>query len=138
MNFIGRGRYEVHGKPFEYVYRELISQHELIGLLPEEIRRLELRNDFISTMDALDAACAERLRRELLKNQLYSIEVLADPLLEVDDVIETANGDRFYIVSLSRTISRGAKPTMNLSCWKVEDSITRTIDALELAAAGEA
>ena len=138
MNFIGRGRYQVHGKPFEYVYREIISQHELVGLLPEEIRRIELRNDFISTMDALDAACAERLRREMLKNQLYTIVVLADPLLEVDDVIETANGDRFYIQTIERSISRGAKPTMTLSCWKIEDALTRQIDALELAAAGGA
>lgn len=138
MNFIGRGRYQVHGKPFEYVYRELVSQHELVGLLPEEIRRLELRNDFISDMDALDAACEKRLRRELLKNQIYTLVVLSDPLLEVDDIVETANGDRYYVVTVERTIARGAKPTMTLTCWKIEDAVTRLIDAGELAAAGGA
>ena len=134
MTFIGRGKYEVWGEPFEYVYQELMAQHQLVDQLPEEIRELEFRNDFISTMEALDARAKELLRRELVKDQLYTIEVLDDPVLEVDDVIETAEGDRYYIVTVEKVLQRGAAPVMSLTCWKILDGeISSTVDAAEAA-----
>lgn len=126
MNYIGRGEYEVWGAPFEYVYQELVSDNRLTGLDPEELRPLEYRNDFISTIEALDIAGRARLRRELLKNQTYEIDVLSDPLLEVDDVIETLNGSRYYITTVRKVFRRGAKASMNLTAWKVyEDFLAR-------------
>lgn len=134
MQFIGRGKYEIWGRPYEFVYQELVSRHKLVGLAPEEVREVEFRNDLISDMAALDAQCRERLRRELVKDQLFQVVMLDDPLLEVDDVIETSNGDRYYIVSLSKTIDRVGPPLMTLVCWKVMDgAIAQNIDALELA-----
>lgn len=125
MNFIGRGHYEIWGKPFEYVYQELVSDNRLVGLDPEELRKCELRNDFIGTLEDLDEIGRSRLRRELLKNQLYEIQILEDPLLEVDDVIETQNGSRYYILSVQRNFSRDAEPVTTLTCWKVyEDFMT--------------
>jgi len=119
MNFIGRGHYEIWGKPFEYVYQELVSDNRLVDLDPEELRKYEYRNDFIGTMEDLDRLGRARLRREILKNQLYQIEILDDPLLEVDDVIETVNGSRYYILSVQKGFQRGAEPVMTLVCWKV-------------------
>ena len=133
MQFVGRGKYEVHGHPFEYVYKELVSRHQLTGLKPEEVREAEFRNDFISDMVSLDLVAEERLRRELVKNQLFTITLLDDPLLEVDDVIETANGDRFYIVSIKKEIKREGNPVMILTCWQIASGKTRPIEALELA-----
>jgi hypothetical protein len=121
MQFVGRGRYEIHGKPYEYAYQELQVRAKLPGLRPEQVREAEFRNAFISTMPELRRAALERLRRELVKNQVYEIEILDDPLLEVDDVLELQNGDRFYVLSVQRTISRGGPSTMQLTAWKVWD-----------------
>ena len=119
MQFIGRGRYQIHGKPYEFVYNELKSRTQLPGLLREAVREIEYRNDFISTMQALDEAGFQRLRREMVKNQVYQIELLDDPLLEVDDVIQTFEGDRYYITSISRQIQRGEPSLMTVTAWKV-------------------
>ena len=51
----------------------------------------------------------------------------------MDDVVETSNGDRFYIVSASRTYRRGSIPILQLACWKVSDGKTRPVDAVEAA-----
>jgi hypothetical protein len=130
---IARGKYEVWGNPFEFVYQELVAKHGIEGLLPEEERTLELRNDFISTMEQLDERCEDLLKRELVKDQVWQIEILDDPLLEVDDVIELSNGDRFYIASASRTYRRGEMPILQLTCWQVADGTTRPVDAVEIA-----
>lgn len=119
MSFIGRGRYQIWGKPFEYCFQELRSRTQIDGLPPAQVRETEIRNDFISTMEALDAAGRERLRRELVKNQVVEMEILNDPDLDVDDVIETAEGDRFYILSIQRQFGRKASPTMSVTAWQI-------------------
>jgi hypothetical protein len=129
MSFIGRGEYEIWGQPYYLVYQELLSRHRLIGLSTEEVREIEYRNDFLSTMDLLDAATEARLRRELVKDQLYLIEAVDDPTVETDDVIETADGSRFYVVSVSRDIKREQLPTMSLSTWKIRDGALLAVDA---------
>ncbi len=123
MQFIGTGVYEVWGKPFEYVYQELVSDNRLTGLDAEELRKAEFRNDFVSTIEALDELGEQHLRREMLKNQLYQVEVLDDPLLEVDDVIELADGARYYVVSAAKKIQRGGKAGMTLTCWKIHHNV---------------
>jgi hypothetical protein len=127
MQFIGRGRYQIHGKPFEYAYQELVSRVKLPGLKPEEVREIEYRNDFLQTMDQVDRAAIERLRRELVKGQVYEIEILDDPLLEVDDVIATFEGHRYYITSIQRELRRNGRSTMTLTAWKVFDGYVNRI-----------
>ncbi len=134
MNFIGRGTYEIFGDPFEFIYQVLETKAKLPGLSIDEIRTAEFRNDFLSTMDELDARAKELLRRELVKNQLYQISLMDDPLLEVDDVIELSSGERFYILTIDKTLQRNQKATMTLSCWKIFDPKTAAIEALEAAA----
>lgn len=133
MQFVGRGKYEVHGHPFEYVYRELVSRHQLTGLEPEQVRETEFRNDFVSDMVTLDLLAEEHLRRELVKDQLFTITLMDDPAIEVDDVIETAEGDRFYVVSVKKELRREGRPTMTLTCWQIASGKTAPIEALELA-----
>lgn len=130
MNYIGRGEYEIWGKPFEYVYQELVSDNRITGLDPSELRPYDYRNDFISRMEDLDALGRERLRRELVKNQTYEITLLSDPLLEVDDVIETVDGARYYINSVAKTLQRGGDGLMTLTCWKVYDDFLATAPAI--------
>jgi len=57
----------------------------------------------------------------VVKNQVYEIVLLDDPALEVDDVIQTMNGDRYYITSISRTLAREGAPTMHVTAWKIVD-----------------
>lgn len=132
MNFIGRGEFEIHGKPFEFVYQELVARHQMTGLALSEVREVEFRNDFIATIETLDAIAEERLRREMLKNQINTMTMMDDPVLEVDDIIETANGDRYYITSIRKRIQRGAENTMTITGWKVHDGAVAAILALLL------
>jgi hypothetical protein len=135
MNFIGRGHYEGWGRPFEYVYQEIVSDSRLVGLDPEELRRWEYRNDFIGTIEDLDTLGRTRLRREMIKNQLFEIQILDDPLLEVDDTIETVNGSRYYILSVNKTFKHGDEPVTTLTCWKVYEDFVTTVKAEQAAAA---
>lgn len=131
MNYIGRGEYEVWGKPFEFVYQELVSDNRLVGLDDSELRAYDYRNDFISDLETLDAIGRQRLRRELLKNQTYQITMLFDPLLEVDDVIEIGAA-RYYIQTVDKTFKRGQKATMTLTALKVFEPRQRTNQAVPL------
>ncbi len=131
MNYIGSGEYDVYGSPFEFVYQELVSDNRLVGLDPSELRTYDYRNDFITTMADLDAIGAQRLRRELVKNQVFEIKLLDDPLLEVDDVIEI-NGARYYIVTAERTLSRGGDWILTLTTWKIFDDLTKNLEDAEL------
>lgn len=130
---IARGVYEIWGNPFEFVFQELVAKDTIVGLAPEDERVREFRCDLLSTMDVLRERSRELLTRELVKDQQWSIELLDDPLLEVDDVIETANGDRFYITSASRMYRRGELPLLQLTCWQVADGAVRPVDAVEAA-----
>jgi hypothetical protein len=132
MQFIGRGSYQVTGIPFEFVFQELISEAKLVGLKIEQERKAEFRNDFLSTMTDLDAHSKERLKRELVKNQLFTITLLDDLLLEVDDVIEDSAGNRFYIVTVTKELRRGARPTMTIIAWKVFDAVGATAEAVSI------
>lgn len=119
MQFIGRGRYQIWGKPYENAYQEIKVLAELPGLLPEQVRQAEYRNAFISTMSELRHWAVERLRRELVKNQVYQIELTSDPVLEVDDVLETKEGDRYYILSVTEEFGHRVEGITQLTAWKV-------------------
>lgn len=128
MQFIGSGTYEIWGEPFEYVYQELQSRALLPGLDPDEIRQADFRNDFLSTMDELDVRVRELLRRELVKDQLFQITMMDDPLLEVDDVLETSSGERFYVLNVRKNFQREKKATMTLTCWKIFDPVAALVE----------
>ncbi len=118
MQFIGRGSYEIWGAPFEYVYQEIMCRAKLIGLDLSEIREIEYRNDFVSTIEVCESLAIEHLRRETVKNQTYEIEMMSDPRLEVDDIIDI-EGDRYYITSISRSMQRGQPHLMIVKAWLI-------------------
>ncbi|MCJ2530751.1 MAG: hypothetical protein LN413_00315 [Candidatus Thermoplasmatota archaeon] len=140
MQFLGRGRYQIWGIPFEEVYQELESRAQLSGLDEEELRTIEFTNHFLSDLVTLNAESRARLRRELVKDQVHAIEMMDDPALEVDDIIEISpepglvKGDRFYIVTVSKTLERAPKGTMKLITWKIADGLwSEKIEPLQLA-----
>lgn len=134
MQFIGRGTYEIWGSPFEYVYQELMVRVKMIGLKLSDIREIEFRNDFISDIETLEALALEQLRREMLKNQTYDIEMMDDPLLETDDIIEIM-GARYYITGITRTFRADAAPIMKLTVWLIWTDVLK--EALEFVAPPE-
>ncbi len=125
MNFIGHGEYEVWGRPYEFVYQQLVSEAELVGLSNDQLRTATFRNDLLSTMTDLDERVKALLRRELVKDQLYSIDLLDDLSLEPDDIIEDKTGDRYYITSTSKVLEFGADSVVNLKCWKIYGDVLR-------------
>ncbi len=142
MQYVGRFKVQIHGFLYEYVFQELMGQAELEGLLPEEHRTRQYRNDFLSDIDTLDDRAEQMLRRELVKDQTFAISMLNDPYLEVDDIIETApepgftQGDRFYITSIRKRGQRGASPLMSVTAWLVSSGrVDEEITALENAGA---
>lgn len=139
MQHLGRGKYEIWGIPFEEVYQELESRCQLSGLDENELRTVEFTNHFMSDLATLDAESLARLRRELVKDQVYTIVMLDDPTLEVDDIIELSpkegltKGDRFYIVTVNKTIERTPKGLMTLTAWKIADGFwSEKIEPLHL------
>ncbi len=131
MNYIGRGHYEVWGRKFEYVYAQLMADSRLTGLDEDELRKYEYRNDFMSTMAQLTTAGRARLRRELLKNQLYAIEVLDDPALEVDDIVEDGNGARYYIITAQREYQPKQPAMLKMVAWCVHRDVFAEATAIE-------
>lgn len=122
MQFIGRGSYEIWGKPFEYVYQELMVRVKMIGLDESSLREIEYRNDFLSDIEVMQTLATEHLRREMLKNQTYELVMMNDPFIEVDDVIEV-NGERHYVVSVTRTLEINTEPIMALKTWLIHKNV---------------
>ncbi|HEV3028472.1 MAG TPA: hypothetical protein VG457_12920, partial [Planctomycetota bacterium] len=110
---------------------ELVVQAELLDLEPQEVRTYDFRNDFLSQMIDLVPRAKQMLRRELVKNQLYQISLMDDALVEIDDVIQTSSGERFYVNTVVKDLSRNKKATVTLTCWKVFDPETNAIEVLQ-------
>ena len=116
---IGRVTYEIHGEPFNNVYQQLASTAALHGILTEDIVEIEFKNDWLYNQDVLVARSRELLRRELAKGWTYEIDMLDDPLIEVDDIIQI-DGLRFYVTSISKRLARPSDGRMRLTAWRIK------------------
>ena len=115
---LGLVEWEVHGEPFENVYQQLSATATVHGILTEDIKELELRNDWLYDMDWMKTRAKELLRRELIKGWTYSISMIDDPILEVDDVIEI-DGRRYYITSIRKKLGRPGNAGMQITAWRL-------------------
>lgn len=116
---LGRLDWEAYGEPFQYVYQQLCATAQLNGLLSDQIREIQFRNDWIYDLETLEIRAKELLKRELIKGWCYSIVMIDDPLLEVDDIIQIGT-KKFYITSIQKSFSRGGVPdgTMRVGAWR--------------------
>lgn len=121
LTTLGRLSWEVSGKPIQLVYQQLCATAQLYNLLTQDIREKEFRNDWIYDINVLQARAKEMLKRELVKAWVYEIEMIDDPLLDVDDIIEI-DGKQFYITSINKKISRAPSlsATMTITAWRVQ------------------
>lgn len=116
---MGRVYWEIHGQPFEEVYQQIAATAQLNGVLTEDIKEIELRNDWIYDIDYAADLAHELLRRELIKGWGYEIEMIDDPLVETDDLIDI-DGLRFYITSIRKVLSRPGNGKMQLTAWRLK------------------
>lgn len=119
---LGNLDFEIFGKPFMNVYQQLAATAQIAGLLTQDIKEVQFRNDWLYDLDVtLRPRAKELLRREIAKGWIYEIVILDDPLLEVDDLIQIE--DRVYYVNgIRKRYTRESNPdaTMTLTAWRVK------------------
>jgi len=118
MTEMGRVYWEVHGKPFQHVYQQLVATAALNGILTEDIHEIELRNDWLYDLDYMEARARELLKRELIKAWSYRIVMIDDPLIEADDIIQVEDL-KFYVTSIRKTLTRPGDGRMILTAWRL-------------------
>ncbi|UCG53573.1 MAG: hypothetical protein JSW58_08445 [Candidatus Latescibacterota bacterium] len=118
MTEVGHVYWEVHGQPFQNVYQQLCSTAQLSGILTEDIKEIELRNDWLYDIGYMRARAKELLRRELIKGWSYQIHMIDDPFIEVDDIIEIESM-KFYITSIRKNLLRPGDGKMICTAWRI-------------------
>lgn len=108
MSRIGRGQYTFWGRPVEYLYKRIEGHAEIDGLLTEELRELVIENDLVQTQAQADASALMVLYRQQARANPRSVLALHDVRLEPHDIFEIADGRRFLIEKISRTLIRNA------------------------------
>jgi len=121
MNSLGRGVYDIHADPFEYVFQEIKQIARTDEALEFSESRIEVVNHLID-----DDATAIVLAREVLFMQQATlhprtIAMFHDLALEPADSFSSTDDDRIYLIrQMSRTLKRDAK------------TVNATIQALEI------
>ncbi len=123
----GRGEYEIMGRPYEYVFRELRSVARIEGIRSEDREQVSIENHLINNQPDCDATATRVLRRERAKQNLRSIESLHDLRLEPDDVFQIGTGlelRRYMIKAISRTLQRGRDAVLaSLDCFEITSGV---------------
>ena len=124
MTKIGRGRYEVWGTPFEYVFLEIKAVAELDNLLIRDRNEVVIENHLIQNETNAENAAEIVLFREQARQNRRAVTMFFDLLLEPDDVFETSDGRRFMIDSVTRTLVRGEGSIWSkLDCYEVSSGV---------------
>lgn len=120
---IGRGQYRVTGKPYEYVFQELLCIARVAGVPDEKRKELVIENHLINSQADCDAVAERVLRRERAKVNKRRVDMLHDLRLEPDDVFELGTGvsaRRYMIQSIRRRLQRGGSGGLAvLDCFEV-------------------
>lgn len=118
ISTLGKCDWEVWGYPFQAVYQQLCATAQAEWVLTEDLKEIEYRNDWLYEIDYMRARARELLKRELIKATPWEIEMLDDPLVEVDDILQIEDM-RFYVTSISRDFPRPADGLMTLTAWRL-------------------
>lgn len=130
MQKIGRWEIEIHGKPFEYVYQELRAIAALSGVPTADQIESDVTIHWLSDIEVVANRAKELLKREIVKSHSYTITMMSNPIIEVDDIIairDTSNGlpnfSYFYVNSIDRQFQRGpVRDLMTLRAWHIKES----------------
>jgi hypothetical protein len=118
MMILGTGVYEIMGEPFDYAFLEKQAIAMLDNLPFWEEKQKDIRNDFISTEDHAHQLALNELLFEQSLGHPRAMVVQNDPRIEKGDIIQLANGTKFFVQAASKTITRGGTVQLNLSGFK--------------------
>ena len=118
---LGRVDWAVIGKPVQSVYQQLCATAQLANLTNDKIKEIEIRNDWLHDINYMNTRAKQLLKIELVKGWLYEIEMMDDPLLDIDDVIQIIDR-KYYITKISKTLGRTGSPsaTMTIEVWRIQ------------------
>lgn len=125
MTKIGRGEYLLKGDPFEYVFAEIRACAQVSGVSIADRNALEIDNHLVQTQAVADAIAETVLLRKQAQANSRTVSMLHDLRLEPDDVFERADGKRYMIKSIRRTLRRGAGAIVAaVNCFEVTPGVT--------------
>jgi hypothetical protein len=118
---IGRVDWEIVGQPVHFVFEEILATGQLANLLSADIREKEIENHWIYDIDVAQQRAKEVLTRELVKAWAYQIDMVDDPILDVDDVLQIESR-KYYITSIRKQFDRKGNPdgSMRLTSWRIK------------------
>lgn len=120
MMCLGTGVYEIWGTPYELVYLE----QQTIAIKSDtefwQEREVDIRNDFISTVEQAQPLAINQLNFEVMKEQPRTVILRYDPRIEPGDIIQLSSSVKVWVESVSRSITRGSNDvsTMTLNCYR--------------------
>lgn len=118
----GRGEYRMEGIPYEYVFKELRGVCQVSGIRSEDKQEITVENHLINSQTDTDDSAERILRRERAKQNIRTVEMIHDLVLEPDDIFAVGSGldqRRYAIRTISRRLERGGRHTASLNCFEV-------------------
>jgi len=119
----GNGQYEIVGRPFEYIFKEVVGVAQVKGDFPDEENELIIENHMITSQSMANEVAVRELKRMRAKVNLRNVDALHDLKLEPDDVFEDAQGSRYFITSINRTIGRSFSPRAQYTCFETTQGV---------------
>lgn len=105
----GRGDYRIIGRPYEYVFEQIIAVARVSGLRSEDRQEKVIENHLVNSQADADAIAERVLRRARAKQNARQIRMIHDLALEPDDIFEL-DGSRYMIETISRVLKRQQGP----------------------------
>jgi hypothetical protein len=124
---IGRGQYQYHGDPFEYVFATLRECAVVDGVGEFERNEIEIENHLVDNAADAKVIAREMLFRQQARGRPRTIVMLHDLGLEPDDTMELIeDGRRFLVSSIRYQLRRGAGDIKStVEAFEVTDNISR-------------
>jgi hypothetical protein len=118
MMILGTGVYEIFGEPFDYAFLEKQAIAMLDNLPFWEEKQKDIRNDFISTEDHAHQLALNELLYEQSLGHPRAMVLQNDPRIEKGDILQLANGTKFFVTGATKSITRGGTVQLNLQGFK--------------------
>lgn len=118
MMSIGVGRYEVWGRPYDYVHAK--NKTIVIADNASSYMRnvLELESDLIVNEQHAQTVAARELVYANLEANTWGAVIIDDPRIEFGDIVELEGYGRVFVTDWEIDLSRGAKAEMKLSGFR--------------------
>ncbi len=125
MTKIGRGSYEFHGDPMEFVYDEIRGRACVDGASVFERNNVTIENHLINNQSDADAAAMNALFLLQAEENPRTVQMLHDLRVEPDDIFEIPGGRTFLIDSIKYTLVRDSSRALRttMGCYEVTPGV---------------